>query len=66
MLSAQAQTTKIVTTKNLSQQLRCSKTPVVEGIFATISTTKGDITTQLEFENTCYGCILFVEGKTLC
>jgi peptidylprolyl isomerase len=33
-------------------------------IFCHYFTTKGDITTQLEFENTCYG-ISLVEGKTL-
>ncbi|SEA04234.1 Peptidyl-prolyl cis-trans isomerase (rotamase)-cyclophilin family [Flavobacterium gillisiae] len=68
MLSAQAQTTKkpVPTKKPVSAVKAVVKAPVVEGIFATISTTKGDITTQLEFEKTpvtVANFISLVEGK---
>lgn len=68
VLNAQAQTTKkTVTAKKPTTTVKTVvKTPVVEGIFATFSTTKGDITTQLEYEKTpitVANFISLVEGK---
>ena len=68
MLNAQAQTTKkTVPVKKSSTTVKTVvKTPVIEGIFATFSTTKGDITTQLEYEKTpitVANFISLVEGK---
>jgi cyclophilin family peptidyl-prolyl cis-trans isomerase len=68
VLNSQAQTTKkTVTAKKPTTTVKTVvKTPVAEGIFATFSTTKGDITTQLEYEKTpitVANFISLVEGK---
>lgn len=68
MLNAQAQTTKkaILTKKPTTTVKAVVKPTVVEGIFATFSTTKGDITAQLEYQKTpitVANFISLVEGK---
>ena len=68
MLNLQAQTTKKATPikKSATAVRAVIKTPVVEGIFATFSTAKGNITTQLEYEKTPITVANFIalsEGK---
>lgn len=69
MLNMQAQNTKkpIVTKKQATTTKAIVKKPVViEGIFATVSTNKGDITVQLEYQKTPITVANFIalaEGK---
>jgi cyclophilin family peptidyl-prolyl cis-trans isomerase len=68
MLSVQCQTTKkAVLDKNIATASKPSlMTPVVEGLFVTFTTTKGDVTAQLEYVKTPVTVANFIalaEGK---
>jgi cyclophilin family peptidyl-prolyl cis-trans isomerase len=67
MLNVQAQTAKKVVLKTKASANKTAvTTPVIDGIFVTFSTTKGDITAQLEYEKTPVTVANFIalaEGK---